>query len=375
MGSRSGDIDPGIIIAMAREAGMSIDEIDELLNRKSGLKGLSGISNDLRAIEEAAARGDDNARLAIAVFAHQVRKYIGAYTASMGGVDAIILTGGIGENSAAMRQRILQRLEFFGILLDENRNMDVRLDSQNPVASIHQTHSRVQVLVIECNEALKIAQQTAALIQEQHQVKQPKSIPVAVSARHVHLCAETFATLFGDDATPENFRDLSQPGQYACTQMVSLIGPRGRIDHVRVLGPLRSKDQVEISRTDEFHLGVDAPVRDSGHTEGSAPITLEGPNGTVHLKEGLICARRHIHMSPDDASSFGVSDGDEVEVAVSGGLRHLIFGGVLIRVNEHFRLEMHIDTDEANAAEISANSGARLVYHETDASAVLRRKK
>lgn len=374
MGSRSGDLDPGIILAMARQAGMSIDEIDEQLNHQSGLKGLSGISNDLRAIEDAAAKGDDNARLAIAVYAHQVRKYIGAYSASMGGVDAIILTGGIGENSAAMRQRILQRLDFFGILLDENSNMDVQLNRQNPVTAIHQPHSRVKLLVIACDEALKIAKQTAALVQAQHRVKQPKSIPVAVSARHVHLSAPTFAALFGDDAKPEHYRDLSQPGQFACTQTVSLIGPRGRIDHVRLLGPLRNKDQVEISRTDEFHLGADAPVRDSGHTEGSAPITLEGPNGTVQLKEGLICARRHIHMAPDDAQAFGVNDGDEVEVALSGGVRQLIFGGVLIRVNEHFRLEMHIDTDEANAAEITAETGARLVYHDTDASAVLRRK-
>jgi acetate kinase len=131
---------------------------------------------------------------------------------------------------------------------------------------------------------------------------------------------------------------------------------------VRLLGPLRSKNQVEVSRTDEFKLGVDAPIRDSGKTEGSAPIIIEGPKGKVTLTEGLICAKRHIHMSPDDAASYGVKDGDEVEVEVRGGPRDLIFGDVLVRVNKAFRLEMHIDTDEANAAEINPDAKGALVY-------------
>ncbi|HEY9033055.1 MAG TPA: acetate/propionate family kinase [Pseudomonadales bacterium] len=375
MGSRCGDIDPGIVLAMARRAGLSIDEIDEQLNRNAGLKGLSGISNDLRAIEQAAADGNDNARLAIAVFAHQVRKYIGAYAATMGGVDAIVMTGGIGENSASMRQRILQRLDFLGALLDDDRNLDVTLDQHSPVQAIHRPHSRVKLLVVQCNEALQIARQTAAIVQQANTLSAPAVIPVAISARHVHLTAATFARLFGADAQPEHYRDLSQPGQFACRQTVKLIGPRGQIDQVRVLGPLRSKDQVEISRTDEFQLGVDAPVRDSGHTEGSAPITLQGPAGTVHLAEGLICARRHIHMHPDDAAAFAVSDGDEVDVAITGGVRKLVFGGVLIRVHPSFRLEMHIDTDEANAAELDGHSNARLVYQATPAGAVLQSRR
>src|SRR5690606_3576218 len=121
---------------------------------------------------------------------------------------------------------------------------------------------------------------------------------------------------------------------------------------VRLLGPFRSRDQVEVSRTDEFELGVDAPIRDSGKTEGSAPIILEGPKGRLALAEGLICAKRHIHMAPEDATAYGVSDGDEVEVLVSGGPRDLVFGDVLVRVSPKYKLEMHIDTDEANAAEI-----------------------
>ena len=112
---------------------------------------------------------------------------------------------------------------------------------------------------------------------------------------------------------------------------------------MRILGPLRNKNQIEISRTDEFKLGVDVPVRDSGQVKGSAPITVEGPKGSVHLSEGLICARRHIHMQPEDAKIFKVKDRDEISVAVRGGSRDLIFGDVLIRVKETYKLEMHID--------------------------------
>ena len=136
--------------------------------------------------------------------------------------------------------------------------------------------------------------------------------------------------------------------------------PKGRIDGVRILGPLRSQNQVEIARTDEFKLGVDAPVRDSGDVKASAPITLEGPAGSVQLTEGLICARRHIHMHTDDAMRFGVSDNDVVEVAVDTEGRDLIFGDVLIRVSDKYALEMHLDTDEANAAEITPDVAGEL---------------
>ena len=163
-------------------------------------------------------------------------------------------------------------------------------------------------------------------------------------------------------ATPTVYREISQPGQFACEEKVNLIGPRNRIDGVRILGPLRSVDQIEIARTDEFKLGVDAPIRDSGKVQGSAPITLEGPAGTVNLTEGLICARRHIHMHPDDAAVFGVSDRDIVEVAITGGPRDLAFGDTLIRVSEKYLLEMHIDTDEANAAELGKEATGEIIY-------------
>ncbi len=366
MGTRSGDIDAGVLLALLRNEVDDVEALDQLLNTQSGLKGLSGSSNDLRQLEAKAAQGDDRARLAISVFAHQAKKYIGAYAVAMGGVDAIVLTGGIGENSASMRHRILQRLDFLGLFVDDNLNHDAKVTHDNKVVAINDQHSRVKALVIKTNEELMIARQAKTLIEQQQQPIDPGPIPIAVSARHIHLDRETFATLFGADAQPTPYKDLSQPKQYACEEMLSLIGPRGRIDRVRLLGPLRSKNQVEISRTDEYLLGVDAPVRDSGQVDNSAPITLEGPAGTVHLKEGLICARRHIHMHTDDAKHFGVKNRDEVEVAITGGPRDLIFSDVLVRVSPGYRLEMHIDTDEANAAELDRDTSGTLVYTTPD---------
>lgn len=373
MGTRSGDIDAGAVLALLRAETGDVEQLDDLLNHASGLRGLSGLSNDLRQLEREAADGNDRARLAIAVFAHRVKKYIGAYAAALGGVDAVVLTGGIGENSPSMRQRILQRLDFLGLAIDEHRNHDADVSHQDTVALISDQTSRVKALVIKTNEELMIARQTAALVAQAP--IDPGPIPIAVSARHVHLDRPTFAALFGTDAKPTHYKDLSQPKQYACEETVNLIGPRGAIEGVRLLGPLRSKNQVEISRTDEFKLGVDAPVRDSGRVEGSAPIVLEGPSGRVELKEGLICARRHIHMHTEDAKRFGVKNRDEVEVAIEGGPRDLVFGDVLVRVSPGYSLEMHIDTDEANAAELSRGTSGTLVYSSVEGACASLRSK
>lgn len=378
MGTRSGDVDPGIVLKMARTFG--VDETDRILNRESGLKGLSGLGNDLRDLEERAAGGHDGARLAINVFAHQARKYIASYAAVMGGVDVIVLTGGIGENGVAMRRRILQRLDFMGVRIDEDRNADARVDHAHPVADIGDLSSRVKLLVVATNEELEIARQTAAEISGPTEAREKKPIPIAVSARHVHLTQEAVETLFGKGHTLTREKDLSQPGQFACQERVNLVGPRARIENVRVLGPVREACQVEISRTDEFTLGVDAPVRHSGQVAGSAPITLEGPCGTLQLKEGLICAWRHIHMTPADAETYGVKDKDYVEVAVRGGHRDLIFGDVLVRVSPKHALEMHIDTDEANAAELGVMAAGDLVHaeaylDEAEASATIERRR
>ena len=374
MGTRSGDVDPGALLALMR-AGWDADRIDRLLNRESGLAGLSGVGNDLRDIERRAAEGDDRCRLAITVFSHRVRKYVGAYAATMGGLDAVVLTGGIGENSVSMRQRILQRFEWLGLVLDDDLNAAARPTPEAPTAIVSAPHSRTAAVVVKTNEELSIARQAVAVVRDRDRNEALPKIPIAISARHVHLTKESFAELFGPDATPTRYKDISQPGQYACEERVNLVGPRGRIDGVRLLGPLRPKNQVEVSRTDEFKLGVDAPIRDSGKTEGSAPIVLEGPKGKLTLSEGLICAKRHIHMAPADAERFGVENGDEVEVEVSGGPRDLVFGDVLVRVSPKFVLEMHIDTDEANAAELDQGAQGDLIYTDVAGVQALLRKK
>ena len=361
MGTRCGDIDAGALMSLLRSGDFSVEDLDNLLNRKSGLLGLSGVGNDLRKIEDLAEQGDERARKAINVFAHRARKYIGAYASVMGGVDAVVFTGGIGENSATMRRRILQRLEFLGLTIDEDLNRDASVDDSANAAIISDVSSRVRAIVVKTDEALMIARQTRRIVADENNLRVNTSIPLAISARHVHLTQETFEKLFGKGASPTVYREISQPGQFACEEKVNLIGPRNRIDGVRLLGPLRSVDQIEIARTDEFKLGVDAPIRDSGKVEGSAAITLEGPKGTVNLSQGLICARRHIHMHPDDAKVFGVRDKDIVEVAITGGPRDLTFGDTLIRVSEKYKLEMHIDTDEANAAELTKNASGEIV--------------
>jgi len=232
-------------------------------------------------------------------------------------------------------------------------------------ARITTERSRVEAIVVKTNEELMIARESQRVVTASI-ARDVQAIPIAISGRHCHLTEETFKKLFGKDAIPTEYRALSQPGQYACEERINLIGPRDRIDGVRLLGPLRGVDQIEISRTDEFKLGVDAPVRDSGKVQGSAPITIEGPAGTVHLNEGLICARRHIHMHSNDAEHFKVQDKDEVSIAIVGGARDLIFGDVLIRVKDSYALEMHIDTDEANAAELGRGATGALQHADVD---------
>lgn len=372
MGTRSGDLDPGVILHLLRQ-GYDVDALDDLLNRASGLTGLSGVSNDMRDIEARAAEGDERARVAMQVFAHRVRRYIGAYAAVMGGVDAIVFTGGIGENSAAIRQRVGQRLDFLGAILHEDLNRETRVHRlTQPVVEISARHSRTLMLAVATDESRAIAREATRVVQERDRVQNKHTIPVAISARHVHLTQESVEALFGPGHQLTFRNPLSQPGQFACEETVKLIGPKREIDRVRILGPVRSKDQVEVSRTDEFTLGLDAPVRASGDVDNSPGITLEGPHGRVELKQGVICAWRHIHMTPEDAEIFGVQDRDVVEVAVNSNERDLIFGDVLVRVSPKYKLEMHIDTDEGNAANLSRGAEGALI--DTNGTASLRRR-
>ena len=173
---------------------------------------------------------------------------------------------------------------------------------------------------------------------------------VETSARHVHLSAADIETLFGAGYTLTHKKDLSQPGQYACEERVTLVGPKKPIANVIILGPARNATQVELSFTDARTLGVSAPVRESGDVAGSAACKLVGPAGEVELTEGVIVAKRHIHMTPADAEKFGVADKEVVSVKLDSNGRSTVFGDVVVRVNPSFALAMHIDTDEANAA-------------------------
>ena len=187
-------------------------------------------------------------------------------------------------------------------------------------------------------------------------------IPVGVSNRHIHLTREHLDVLFGAGYELTPLKDLSQPGQYACKEQLTLIGPSLRaIEGVRVLGPLRKASQVEISRTDSYTLKIKPPVRESGDLAGSAPITIVGPKGLVQLKEGCIIANRHIHMSPADGVKYGVSDGDYVSVQTVGDGKRTTLYDVQIRVSDKFVLEMHLDTDDANACGIGNCSKVKLI--------------
>jgi len=372
MGSRCGDVDPGVLIHLMKEESWTPDELDQFLNKQSGLKGLSGVGNDMRDIIERSSEGDMDCRMALNVFSHQIRKYIGAYASVMGGVDAIVFTGGIGENSAVVRHRVCQRMDYLGAVLNEDKNRDVRLGKKENVIDFSMQHSRVRLLAVATDEQLAISRGTAKLIQLKDKVNADLTIPIAISARHVHLTQESVELLFGKGYELTSYKPLSQPGQYAANERVTIVGPKNKIERVRILGPVRSVNQVEISRTDEFYLGIDAPVRQSGNTGNSPGCILEGPNGKIELREGVICAWRHIHMTPDDAVRFEVEDKDIVEVEVKTVERSLTFGNVMIRVSPKYKLEMHIDTDEGNAAELSRGAQGTLI--ETDGEAVLRKK-
>lgn len=186
-------------------------------------------------------------------------------------------------------------------------------------------------------------------------------IPVGVSNRHIHLTQETFRALFGEGATFEPMRPLYQPGEFASTHTVVIVGPKMRsIPNIRILGPLRKYDQVELSLTDAIFLGIDPPVATSGSLDKAAPLTLVGPNGSVYRERCAVVASRHIHMSNKEASLFGLKNADYCEVHI-GGERGIIFENVLIRTNDNWRLQIHLDTDDANAANIREEAYAEFI--------------
>lgn len=361
MVTRSGDIDPAIVTYLMRK-GLSADEIDDLLNRESGMKALSGLSGDTREIPDAANAGDPKAMLAAEAFTYRLRKYIGAYYAALGGLDVLVFTGGIGENAAGVRSMACQDLWSLGILMDAVKNRAVR-DASEGVVDISHPGSKVKVLVIHSDASRMIARETIRILGYQALQKKLEAsqipIPIGVSAHHVHLSQTDVERLFGPGHRLTAKAPLAQPGQFACEEAVRLIGPRGAVDRVRVLGPARSRTQVEISRTEGFRLGINAPIRMSGDLDGTPGLILEGPAGKVEIKEGVIYAQRHLHMTPTDARNLGLENGDVVRMRAEGE-RELIFGDVAVRVSPKFRLEFHLDTDEANAAELNSGDIAHL---------------
>ncbi len=353
MGTRCGDLDSGVLTFLQRSEGLSAEQLDELLNKKSGLLGLAG-ANDMREVEKAADAGDAHALTALKTFCYRVRKYIGSYVAALGGLDVLIFTAGIGQGSAGVRATALQGLGCMGVKLDEARNRQA-CDGKE-ITRISTDDSPVTVLVVPTDEERMIARETLRALTHDYLVRTSEAcrkepITIEVSAHHIHLAQPDVEALFGPGHQLTKTSDLSQPGQFACKEQLTIVGPKGRIERVRVLGPARKYTQVEIAMTEQFKVGLQPPIRESGDIEGSPGCTLEGPAGSVTLDKGVICALRHIHMTPADALRYGLKDKSTVRVRVPGN-RELLFGDVRIRVDPSFALAMHIDTDEANAANL-----------------------
>ena len=357
MGTRCGDLDPGVLAFLEREEKATASQSEELLNKKSGLLGLSGISSDMREILKAADDGHQRALLALKAYCYRVRKYIGAYVAAMGGLDTVIFTGGVGQGSAVVRALALQGLDCMGITVDDKRNREA---SGDEITCISTDDSKVAVLVVPTDEERMMARETLRALSRSyitHVLEAQKQQPflVEISAHHIHLTQEHVEALFGKGHQLTKHADLSQPGQYACKEQLTIVGPKGRIERVRILGPARKYTQVEIAMTEQFKLGIHPPIRESGDVADTPGCTLESPSGSVQIDRGVICALRHVHMSPEDALRYGVRDKSFVRVRIAGD-RELVFGDVLVRVDPSFKLAMHIDTDEGNAANVKTGA-------------------
>lgn len=357
MGTRCGDLDPGVIAFLEREEKLTTSKSEELLNKKSGLLGLSGVSSDMREILRAADQGNWRALLALKAYCYRVRKYIGAYVASMGGLDTVIFTGGVGQGSAVVRALVLQGLECMRITLDESRNRDARADE---ISRISTDSSKVTVLVVPTDEERMMAREALRALSRSYitrvlEAQKQQPFLVEISAHHIHLTQEHVEVLFGKGHQLTKHADLSQPGQYACKEQLTIVGPKGCVERVRILGPTRKYTQVEIAMTEQFKLGIHPPIRESGDIADTPGCTLEGPIGSVQIDRGVICALRHIHMSPEDALRYGVRDKSFVRVRIAGD-RELVFGDVLVRVDPNFKLAMHIDTDEGNASNVKTGA-------------------
>jgi acetate kinase len=245
-----------------------------------------------------------------------------------------------------------------GIVLDEERNQQAR--GSDPVCRISAGNSKVELLVVQTDEERMMAREALRTLGRSYitrvlEAQKQEAFLVEVSAHHIHLKQDDVEALFGKGHQLTKHADLSQPGQYACKEQLAIVGPKGRIERVRVLGPARKYTQVEIAMTEQFKLGIAPPIRESGDIADTPGCTLESPKGSVAIDKGVICALRHVHMSPAEALRYGVRDKSTVRVRIAGD-RELIFGDVLVRVDPTFALAMHIDTDEANAANVKTGA-------------------
>lgn len=197
-------------------------------------------------------------------------------------------------------------------------------------------------------------EQLAALVTQAVQAQlrlRGRQVPVGISMRHIHLSRREVDALFGRGYFLTPLRPLSQPGQFACQECLDVIGPKGVLHKVRILGPERPDAQVELAQTDCRTIGISAPVRASGHIEGTPGVLLQGPRGVLQLARGVIIADRHLHMSTAQAAAFGLTDGDTVRIRVDGG-KPGILDGVLVRAGDRYELDLHLDTDDANAFQL-----------------------
>lgn len=200
---------------------------------------------------------------------------------------------------------------------------------------------------MDLNKTL-IEEITKLVVEKLQQENKEVLIPIGISNRHLHICKEDLEILFGRGYNLTKFKDLKQPGQYASNELVTIKGPKGEFQKVRILGPLREDTQVEISLSDGFKLGINPPIKESGKLDNSPGIEIIGPRGRIVKENGVIAALRHIHMTPEIAKKLNLNDKDIVDVEIAG-MRKATLGNVLVRVSDKFDLEMHLDMDEANA--------------------------
>ncbi len=244
---------------------------------------------------------------------------------------------------------------------DHGRILDFYRRFRDEYGSLARERVKASLLQVRSNpKASCWSRFSAEILSGREGDAQVHEVVVRVSARHVHVTAEALARLFGPGAALTILKDLHQPGQFAANETVTLVGPHGVIEKVRILGPVRTQTQVEISGTDQFALGIQAPVRESGKLDGTPGITLRGPAGELAIPQGVIRALRHIHVTPEDADRIGVRNGSHVSVRLMGD-RATIVEGVVVRSSPSFALEMHIDTDEGNAAGVPAESTGQIL--------------